>query len=221
MDALWRRPLLWRGFCRVGSVCQVLHWSSEARAGGCQTRCQGWAATQSGPQGAWQHPCPKILGRFQLVLGAGAQSDGEQSGLSPFGPHLLSFASPVRWQRLSCLSPAAVGEASPSSCMRPLMPCIATLSGDGSKDRLRRAKCLGAPAQLCLHPPSLQLELGLMPTLAGCSAPISQIFLISLGCLIFPLLSLLSLGGGTSFEEETNGYLCVLQSHSLVAAGCV
>lgn len=86
--------------CKVGSICQVLHWSSEARTGGCQLGVR-----------AGQHPCPKMLGHFQLVLsGGGAQSDAGELGLSPFGPHLLSFASPVRWQHLSLLSlPAAVG----------------------------------------------------------------------------------------------------------------
>lgn len=89
------------------------------------------------------------------------------------------------------------------------VPCFATLSGHGSKALWgeTRAKCLGAPAQLCLHPSSLELELGAVLTLSGCSAPTSQIFLISLGWLIFPLLAFtpLSLGGGTSFERRLMG----------------
>lgn len=29
-------PLVEKNSCKVGSICQVLHWSSEGRTGGCQ-----------------------------------------------------------------------------------------------------------------------------------------------------------------------------------------
>lgn len=86
------------------------------------------------------------------------------------------------------------GEASPSPCTGPLMPCFATLSGWVGWGETR-AMYLGAPARLRLHPASCELELGMVPTLAGCSAPTSQIFLISLGWLIFPLLAFTPLSG--------------------------
>lgn len=54
-------PPVERNSCEVGSVCQVLHWSSEARTGGCQL-CQGWAATQSGPTGTVAAPMSQGAG---------------------------------------------------------------------------------------------------------------------------------------------------------------
>lgn len=106
----------------------------------------------------------------------------------------------VRWQHLSHLSlPTAVGgKPVLPPAVGTLMPCFATLSGDGRKALGRtgetRAKCLGAPARLRLHP-SLELEFGVVLTLAGSSAPTSQIFLISLVWLIVPLLAFTPLSG--------------------------
>lgn len=52
-----------------------------------------------------------------------------------------------------------------------------------------------ATRALPLHPASLELELAVVPTLAGCSAPTSQIFLsVRAGSSSLFLLSHLSLG---------------------------
>lgn len=98
-DALWSRPLLWRQI-PVGLGLSAKCSTGAQRA---EQEDAKLSVRAGQPHRVGSTHVPRCLGHFQLVLSGGAQSDA-------FGPHLLSFASPVRWQHLSCLSlPAAVG----------------------------------------------------------------------------------------------------------------
>jgi len=67
--------------------------------------------------------------------------------------------------------------------------------------------CKGA----ALYPTCLELELGAVLTLAGCSVPLHHPLLIHSGSLVFPLLAFTV--RGASFEEQSDGH------HSVVPSG--
>lgn len=62
-----------------------------------------------------------------------------------------------------------------------------------------------------LYPTCLELELGAVLTLAGCSVPLPHPLLIHSGSLVFPLLAFTV--RGASFEEQSDGH------HSVVPSG--
>ena len=220
--------------CKVRSICHVLHRELTGQSRGMPARCQGWAATQGGPQGPWQCPCPSRWDLSNLHLAVMEPNWMLDSWSRPLLAHISFPLLPDlgRRQHLSLLSlpTAAEGEAGPSPrrgghrCPPP-PPSLGMAGGPRAAGRTERDACeaLGslcsAARALPLHPTSLELELGVVPTLAGCSASTSRIFLISPGCLVFPLLAftpLPGLEGPASRRRPMGASLCRAKSWLLV-----
>lgn len=178
--------------CKVRSICPMLHQELGGQSRGMPAWCWGGVATQGRPQGPWQCLCPSRWGLSNLcvvVMEPGWMLDDQSH---PFLAHVSLPLLPnlSGWQYLSCLSlPMAVGgEAGTFPLLwGPSMPSSTTLAGDGRRavgcgwdieqDACEALGSLRSAARaLPLHPTSLELELGAVPTLAGCSAPTSQIF---------------------------------------------
>lgn len=105
-------PCVEKNYCKVRSICQELHWRSEARTGGCQLDVRAGQPPRVGHRDPGSTHVPRCWDTSNLRLAVVEPKVILSSRSSPLLAHVSLPLPPdlVRWQHLSHLSlPTAVG----------------------------------------------------------------------------------------------------------------